>query len=214
VEEIESAPLFSENSSIIERLTTISSDDYLSSSSEKDQISLLPRFLKQKLRRRKKRRQMILHALKVCFVLLLAFLCLKTSIWRKSRLLQRYEQRLSAISPMAEKLQFLQQQLDIIQSQLQSNVSTLDIVSELYRVLPKDITVHYLSIEREKQITARAQAKLLSQAFDCIGPLEQSDYFQNVKQSYANQRQIQDSLLIDFEVIANLQEGHNRKGEK
>lgn len=214
VEEVESTALFSENSSIIERLTTISSDDYLSSSSEKDQISLLPRFLKQKLRRRKKRRQMILHALKVCFVLLLAFLCLKTSIWRKNRLLQRYEQRLSAISPMAEKLQFLQKQLDIIQSQLQSNVSTLDIVSELYRVLPKDITVHYLSIEREKKITTRAQAKLLSQAFDCIGPLEQSDYFQNVKQSYANQRQIQDSLLIDFEVIANLQEAHNRKEKK
>ncbi|MHC4293627.1 MAG: hypothetical protein ACYS67_01985 [Planctomycetota bacterium] len=214
VEEIESATLFGQDSSIIERLTTISSDDYLSSSFEKDRVSLLPRSLKQKLRRRKKCRQMILHALKVCFVLILAFLCLKTSIWRKSRMLQRYEQRLSDISPVAEKLQFLQQQLDIIQSQLQSNVSTLDIVSELYRVLPKDITVHYLSIEREEKITTRAQAKLLSQAFDCIGPLEQSDFFKNVKQSYANQRRIQDSLLIDFEVIANLQEANNRKGEQ
>ena len=214
VEEIEFATLYNEHSSIIDRLTTISSDDYLSSASEKAQISLLPMILKQKHRRRNKRRQMALHVLKVCFVLLLAFLCLKTSIWRKSRLLERYEQKLSAISPMAEKLQFLQQQLDIIQSQLQGNVSTLDIVSELYRVLPKDITVHYLSIEHEKKITTRAQAKLLSQAFDCIGPLEQSDYFENVKQNYANQRQIQDSLLIDFEIVANLQGAHNRKDRK
>ena len=205
VEEIEFATLYNEHSSIIDRLTTISSDDYLSSASEKAQISLLPRILKQKHRRRNKRRQMALHVLKVCFVLLLAFLCLKTSIWRKSRLLERYEQKLSAISPMAEKLQFLQ---------LQGNVSTLDIVSELYRVLPKDITVHYLSIEHEKKITTRAQAKLLSQAFDCIGPLEQSDYFENVKQNYANQRQIQDSLLIDFEIVANLQGAHNRKDRK
>lgn len=211
VEEIESAALYNEHSSVIDRLTTISSDDYLSSASEKAQISLLPKVLKQNHRRSNKRRKMALHALKVCFVLLLAFLCLKTIIWRKSRLLRRYEQRLSAISPMAEKLQFLRQQLDIIQSQLQSNVSTLDIVTELYRVLPKDITVHYLSIEHEKKITARAQAKLLSQAFDCIGPLEQSDYFENVKQNYANQRQIQDSLLIDFEIVANLQGAHNRK---
>lgn len=211
VEEIESAALYNENSSIIDRLTTISSDGYLSSASEKAQISLLPRVLKQKHRRRNKRRQMALHALKVCFVLLLAFLCLKTIIWRKSRLLERYEQRLSDISPVAEKLQFLQQQLNIIQSQLQGNVSTLDIVSELYRVLPKDITVHYLSIEHEKKITTRAQAKLLSQAFDCIGPLEQSDYFENVKQSYANQRRIQDSILIDFEIVANLQGDHKRK---
>ena len=214
VEEIESATLYNEHSSMMDRLTIINSDHYLSSTSEKAQISLLPRVLKHKHRRRNKRRKMALHALKVCFVLLLAFLCLKTIIWRKSRLLRRYEQRLSEISPMAEKLQFLKQQLDIIQSQLQSNVSTLDIVAELYRVLPKDITVHYLSIEHEKKITARAQAKLLSQAFDCIGPLEQSDYFHNVKQSYANQRQVQDSLLIDFEIVANLQGAANRKDRK
>jgi hypothetical protein len=214
VEEIESATLYNEHSSMMDRLTIINSDNYLSSTSEKAQISLLPRLLKQKHRRRNKRRKMVLHALKVCFVLLLAFLCLKAIIWRESRLLRRYEQRLSEISPMAEKLQFLQQQLDIIQSRLQSNVSTLDIVAELYRVLPKDITVHYLSIEHEKKITTRAQAKLLSQAFDCIGPLEQSDYFENVKQSYANQRQIQDSLLIDFEIVANLQRAGNRKDRK
>ena len=122
VEEIESATLYNEHSSMIHRLTTISSDDYLSSASEKAQISLLPRVLKQKRRRRNKRRQMALHALKVCFVLLLAFLCLKTIIWRKSRLLERYEQRICVISPMAEKHQFLKQQVDIFKSQLRGNV--------------------------------------------------------------------------------------------
>jgi len=214
VKEVESATLYNEHSSIIDKLVTVSSDDYLSLAPEKAQINLLPRGLKKKHRRSNNRRQMALHVLKVCFVLLLAFLCLKTIIWRKSRLLERYEQKLFAVSPMAEKLQFLQQQLDIIQSQLKGDISTLDIVSELYRVLPKDITVHYLSIEHDKKITTRAQAKLLSQAFDCIGPLEQSDYFENVKQNYANQRQIQDSLLIDFEIVANLQEAPHRKDRK
>lgn len=211
VKEVESATLYNEHSSIIDRLVTVSSDDYLLSAPEKTHINLLPRDLKQKHHRSKKRKQMALHALKVCLVLLLVFLCLKTSIWRKNRLLERYEHRLSAISPMAEKLQFLQQQLDIIESQLQGNVSTLDVICELYRVLPKDITVHYLSIEHDKKIVTRAQAKLLSQAFDCIGPLEQSDYFENVRQSYANQRQIQDSVLIDFEIVADLQSARPRK---
>ena len=214
VKEVESSALCNEHSSIMDRLVDVGSDSYLSSAPEKAQINLLPRHLKEKRRRSNKRKQTAVHALKVCFVLLLAFLCLKTSIWRKNRLLERYEQRLSAISPIAEKLQFQQQQLAIIESQLQGNVSTLDIISELYRVLPKDITVHYLSIEQNKKAVTRAQAKLLSQAFDCIGPLEQSDYFENVRQSYANQRQIEDSILIDFEIVADLQEGRRRKDKK
>ena len=106
---------------------------------------------------------------------------------------------------MAEKLQFLQQQLSVIENQLQGNISTLDIIFELYKSLSKDITIHYLAVEQNKKIRTRAQAKLLSQSFDCIGPLEQSDFFENVRQSYANQRQIEDSVLIDFEIVADLQ---------
>jgi type II secretory pathway component PulL len=205
VKKVGCATSHNEHSSIMDILATIGLDNYLTSDHRKTSFNLLPRHLKEKHYRSNKRWQMALHTLKVFLVLLLAFLCLKTSIWRKNRLLERYKQRLSTISPIAEKLQFLQQQLDIIENQLQANVSTLDIVSELYRVLPKDVTVHYLSIEQnEKKIVTRAQAKLLSQAFDCIGPLEQSDYFANVRQSYANQRQIQDSVLIDFEIIADL----------
>ena len=212
--DIESSVLCNERLSIVDRLVTADPDDYRSSSRGKTQINLLPGHLKEKHRRDNKRKQMALHALKVCFILLLAFLCMNTSIWRKSRLLEHYEQRLSAISPMAEKLQFLQQQLAIIEGQLQRNVSTLDIISELYKVLPKDITVHYLSIDQNKKIIIRAQAKLLSQAFDCIGPLEQSDYFANVRQSYANQRRIQDSVLIDFEIVAELQNAGRRRNGK
>jgi len=213
-EDIELAALYKNGPLILDRLVTVSSDNYLSSAPEKVQINLLPRHLKEKHRRTNKRRQTILHALKVGVVLLLAFLCLKTSIWRKSRLLQHYESRLSAISPMAEKLQLLQQQLTIIENQLQGNVSTLQIVSELYRVLPEDISVHYLSIEQNKKVIIRAQARLLSQAFDCIGPLEQSDYFANVRQSYANQRQIENSVLIDFEIVADLQKPGKGKDRK
>jgi len=214
VKEIESAGLYNEHSSIIDSRITISLDDSLPSTPEKTQFNLLPRHLKEKHKRSNKRKQMALHALRFCFVLFLAFLCLKVSIWRKSCLLERCEQRLAAISPMAEKLQFLQQQLSIIENQLQGNISTLDIISELYRVLPKDITVHYLSIEQNKRLVTRAQAKLLSQAFDCIGPLEKSDYFTNVRQSYANQRRIENSVLIDFEIAADLRKGRHKRDIK
>jgi len=205
VEEIESAALYNEHPPIIDNLLTVSPDKFSAPTHGKAYINLLPKNIKEKHRRNSKRRQMALHALKVCFVLFLAFLSLKTSIWRKNRMLERCEQRLADISPMAEKLQFLQQQLSIIENQLQGNISTLDIISELYRVLPKDITVHYLTIEQNKKLVIRAQAKLLSQAFDCIGPLEQSYCLANVRQSYANQRQIENSVLIDFEIAADLQ---------
>ena len=54
-------------------------------------------------------------------------------------------------------------------------------------------------------IVIRAQAKLLSQSFDCIGPLEKSTFFVNVKQRYATMRQINDRVLIDFELVADIE---------
>ena len=200
--------------SITGRLIATSPDDYSLFSPGNAQINLLPKHLKEKHCRSKKRKQMVLHALKVCFVLLLMFFSIKTSIWRKSRMLERYEQRLSAITPMAEKLQFLQQQLAIIEGQLRGSASTLDIISELYKVLPKDITIHYLDIDQNRKTIIRAQAGFLSQAFDCINLLEQSDYFTNVRQRYATQRRLQDSVLIDFEIVADFQNTGRRKDIK
>ena len=172
---------------------------------EKIQINLLPQYLKEKQLRGSRARRRLWHSLKISLVLFLILLCLKVSIWRNNLLLESYRQRLSDISPVAEKLQFLQQQLSIIENQLQGNTSAIEIIFELFKTLPKDITIHYLSIERNKKVRIRAQAKLLSQSFDCIGPLEESDFFENVMQSYANQRQIEDSVLIDFEIVADIQ---------
>ena len=186
-------------------------DSFTTIGTEKIQINLLPQYLKEKQLRSSRSRRWLWHSLKISLVLFLILLCLKVSIWRNSRLLENYRQRLSDISPVAEKLQFLQQQLSIIENQLEGNTSAIEIIFELFKTLPKDITIHYLSIERNEKVRIRAQAKLLSQSFDCIGPLEESDFFENVVQSYANQRQIEDSVLIDFEIVADIQK--RRSGE-
>jgi hypothetical protein len=171
---------------------------------KKSRINLLPVSSKQKHRKKARRRRLSLNILRVCFLVLLAWLSLKTAIRRKARLLDRCRQRVSLIGPAAERLRTLQQQLTIIQQQLQRTVSMLEIISELYIVLSDDVTIHYLAIGQNERLVIRAQAKRLSQAFDSIGPLERSQYFSNVRQTYANQRQIQDSVLIDFEITAEL----------
>jgi hypothetical protein len=106
---------------------------------------------------------------------------------------------------MAQKLQFLQDQLNMIQNQVQGSVSMLDIISQMYKLLPQDVTIHYLCIDQNRQVVVRAQAKLLSQAFDCIDPLEQSVYLSNVRQSYAHLRELEGQVLIDFELRADLE---------
>jgi hypothetical protein len=171
---------------------------------KKSRINLLPVSSKQKHRKKARRRRLSLNILRVCFLVLLTWLSLKTAIWRKARLLDRCRQRVLLIGPAAERLRTLQQQLAIIQQQLQRTVPVLEIISELYIVLSDDVTIHDLAIGQDERLVIRAQAKRLSQAFDSIGPLERSEYFSNVRQTYANQRQIQDSVLIDFEITAEL----------
>jgi hypothetical protein len=176
----------------------------LSCISERTCLNLLPGQMKERQRRSSRSRRAVIGLLRICLVICLLLACLKAGIWRTGRVIGRYEKRLAAISPEAEKLRFLEQQLSLIQTHLRGNISTLDIICELYKVLPEQVTVHYLAIEQNASIVIRAQAGLLSEAFDCIGLLEESRYFANVRQSYANQRQIETNVLIDFEITADI----------
>ena len=168
-------------------------------------INLLPKQRKEKDRRAHRHREMLGMGLKACLIALLILLCLRMSIWRRTRLLGQYQQRMAQIAPLAQKLQFLQDQLNMIQTQVQGSVSMLDIVSQMYELLPQDVTIHYLGIDQNRQVVVRAQAKWLSQAFDCIDPLERSVYLSNVRQSYAHLRELEGQVLIDFELRADLE---------
>jgi len=168
-------------------------------------INLLPSHRKEKDRRARSRREILSIGLKACLIALLMLLCLRMSVWRKTRLLRQYQQKIAQIAPLAQKLQFLQGQLNMIQTQVQGSVSMLDIISQMYEVLPLGVTIHYLSIDQNRQVVVRAQAKWLSQAFDCIDPLERSVYLFNVRQSYAHLRELEGQVLIDFELRADLE---------
>jgi hypothetical protein len=168
-------------------------------------INILPKHRKEKDRRARRRQEILGTGLRAFLVALLMLLCLRMSIWRKTRLLSQYQQRIAQIAPLAQRLQFLQDQLNMIQTQVQGSVSMLDIISQMYELLPQEVTIHYLSIDQNRQVIVRAQAKWLSQAFDCIDPLERSAYLSNVKQSYAHLRELEGQVLIDFELRADLE---------
>ena len=177
-------------------------------------VNLLPKHLKEKSRRVRRQHQAFIHGLRIILVGLLILLGLRLSVWRTTRLLQKYGQRLTQIAPSAQKLQFLQGQLSMIQTQVQGSVSMLDLIGQLYEILPRDVTIHYLNIDQNRQMVVRAQAKRLSQAFDCIDPLERSAYFVNVRQSYAYLREIEGQVLIDFELRADLEKPRTKEASQ
>jgi hypothetical protein len=168
-------------------------------------INLLPKDRKEKDRRARRRRELLGVGLRACVIALLMLLCLRMSVWRQTRVLRQHQQRLAQIAPLAQQLQFLQGQLNMIRTQVQGSVSMLDIIGQMYEVLPQDVTIHYLSIDQNRQVVIRAQADRLSQAFECIDPLERSAYLCNVRQNYAHQRELEGQVLIDFELRADLE---------
>lgn len=176
-------------------------------------VNLLPKHRKEKDRRARRRRELLGLGLRACLVAILMLLCLRLSVWRKTRVLGQYQQRLTQIAPLARQLQFLQGQLSVIRTQVQGSVSMLDILGQLYEALPQDVTIHYLSIDQDRQVVVRAQAKWLSQAFDCIDPLEQSPYLSNVRQNYAHLREFEGQVLIDFELRADLEKRLSRRSD-
>lgn len=177
-------------------------------------VNLLPQPLKEKSLRARRRQRIVVHGLQTCLAIVLLLACLRASTWRMTQVLHTYEQRLIEVAPSAQKLQFLQGQLRMIQTQGQGSASMLDTIGQLYQVLPPDVTIHYLSIDQNGQVVIRAQAKRLSQAFDCIDPLERSAYFADVRQNYAHLREMEGQVLIDFELRADLEKSPLRETGK
>jgi hypothetical protein len=177
-------------------------------------VDLLPRHLKERGYRTHRRQQTLVHGSRICLAILLMLACLRASTWRTTQVLHAYEQRLLEIAPLAQKLQFLQGQLTMIRTQVQGSTSMLDIIGQLYERLPPDVTIHYLSIDQDRQVVIRAQAKRLSQAFDCIDPLEKSEYLANVRQNYAHLREMEGQVLIDFELRADPEKSTSRETGK
>ena len=111
--------------------------------------------------------------------------------------IRRSEERVGQLTTMAGNVSIIKDQLDM-------SGSSIDVVRELYRIVPPNISLTIVDIEELADCTLRGTAEELSDAFRFITILEESVYFQNVKVRYATKRVVKKRMITDFEITCTL----------
>ena len=109
-------------------------------------------------------------------------------------------QRLEQTNPLASELSIKKERLALIKRQLSIENSCLDILRELYSIIPVKTALNVFIYDDTQGVTIKGSSPAMSEVFDLIPKLENSAYFENVTSRYATQRRIRGQEITEFHI--------------
>jgi len=168
------------------------------------EIDLLP----QQIRRQREFASRKKDLIKAC-ALSLAILTVGSGIFlKKLHVRESYLKSLKAsvrrTEPEARKVEAMMRRARVIRGQLDVRGFSIDILYELYRIIPPRTSLSIFILDEKKTVTLRGASRSMSDVFRLVGILEESPYFQNVDVKYASKRKVKEKELTDFQIICPL----------
>ena len=176
----------------------------IASEPEKLAMNLLPHDIIDKKREQTLKNELIKTSVLFLTVAVAAFGVVEKKINDKRVYLKNINARLQEMEPEVKRLSELAEGIELIQNQIMFQGSSIDILRELYGMLPGDISLTLFEFEDKERILLRGTARDLSGIFELLPVLEKSPYFKNVKINYATKRTFKEKEFSDFEIVCAL----------
>ncbi len=177
---------------------------------QRQEINLLSdEFLQMRMRKKLKKKFFVSGILIIANILLVAAM-FWMMLSNKEAYLNKLEQRLAQLKPQAQAVQNKVQKLQMVQTQLTSQLLILDAITDLINVTSATSTLNMLSINEQGVLIVRGQAKSLGEVLDFVGSIENSPYFKNSHLNFSSRRKMKNEELIDFEIQADLDKAQGR----
>lgn len=164
-----------------------------------EEADLLPKEMKSALALKTKKKELVISVILTAALILLVSFIIWNKILQKERNLKALESKLTQTAPAAEEIDKMRSASDVIRLQLKKKSEALDVLNELYGIVPPQIYLALYAYEEDK-VELKGTAVVLSDVFRFVTVLENSPYFQNVEVRYATKRKIGDQELVDFEI--------------
>jgi len=167
-------------------------------------LNILPPDIKQGARNAVLRNSRIKFGLSIAGIMLIWFLAASKSMDNKTKYLGKLKSELSKIAEQARPLERIEKRLRFSESRLRKKPTSLDILSELYRITPSQISLINLAYEEDKELLLKGEAPDLGSVLEFNGLLEKSSVFSSfdIKMREASRNKIAGgSEIIDFEII-------------
>lgn len=169
--------------------------------SEKERIDILPARIKTSQKQKEKRSNLLLSCILIFSLLFLFAILIERRIYDTYQYLNYLNQEISVTFPLANQIKLKQRWLKIIYEKMSNQNLALEIMAEIYKLIPANISLHEFIFDGDNSITMlQGEAKEMSEIFTLITTLEKSPYFKNVKITYATKRKTEGKGTTDFQI--------------
>lgn len=168
-----------------------------------DSLNLLPQELKEATGRASGRKEKIRLAAFIAVIICIFALGLAKNLDNKSRYLEKLKIELAKVSQEAKPLEELTDRMEAIRKRAQKEFSSLDIIYELHKIMPDQLSLISIDYEENGAMILRGQAAELDSVFTLVAQMEESEVFKkfNVKVRYATKKRTAAGEITDFEIL-------------
>jgi len=170
-----------------------------------EKLNLLPLFEKEKRILEKKRIQIIFSIILISLIFLTALGFLYKKFYEKLTLVRYFNNELKKINEKAQSLEEKKRNLELIRELFSDRTISLDILTELYKIVPAEIDLVSFDFEDGKGLTLRGTSTEMAAVFRFVATLDKSPYFSNSQVKYVRKRTGAENLT-DFEIFSPLKE--------
>lgn len=165
-------------------------------------LNLLPREIKEKENKSLQLKEYAQIGLLIAGIILIWMIAITKNIDNKEKYLQRIRLELAKVSKEAKPLEDIEKKLKLLENKGQNKSSSLDLLHDLYGVMPNDVSLTNLNYEEDSKVILRGQAAEFNSVLAFVSNLEKSERFKkfNIKMKYATQKKTQAGEAVSFEI--------------
>ncbi|MFA5069511.1 MAG: PilN domain-containing protein [Candidatus Omnitrophota bacterium] len=177
-------------------------------------INLIPRARKQTNKKRLLFKRVAAGLFIFTFICAALFTVYFIKVSRKERLLRDLEALYRQIDKTSDHLETKLKRLKSIKSYLAQGASSLDVIYNLYNLIPAGISLIDFDYDDEaKTVRFSGKAVRMSDVFSLVSLIESSEAFSNVQTGSVVQRQSGETVSVDFQLRCNFKAVPEREQE-
>ncbi|MDD5450256.1 MAG: hypothetical protein PHO42_06695 [Candidatus Omnitrophica bacterium] len=169
-------------------------------------MNFLPEDVKQRKTKEANRKTLIRIVALGAAVSILLFGILIKGLLNKRSEFKLINLKINETETKVKRLREISQNLENIKQNLDMRGSSVDVIREVFKIVPPGISISVMDFELGKTLTLRGISSDLSSVFKFDADLEKSVYFRNCEIRYAQKRIIKEKEFVDFEINCKLED--------
>jgi len=170
-------------------------------------VDFTPEEIKLKRSLEERGKELIKSGVYILAIFVIIFLITVSKIWTKTIYIKVLDAKLRDIEKESKVLETDFSRVSIIKKYLYERGLFLDVLAELYEILPLEMEITSLRFDEGGKLTITGTAEAMSTVFSFVEKLEKSNYFKEVKTKYTTKRKEGSRDVTDFEIDTLIKRG-------